>query len=164
MRLTDFLDRAAALWPDRVAFVDGVFRPSYREVAQLTQRIASGLASAGLMPGDRVAILSENDARAFIVMLAAQRAGGIYVPLNARNTTAANADLLNGTGAKFLVLHESFAALGEELRREARSVRLTIGVEEDFGDCDYARLAASDGPVPDLPDDPHRVMTILPTG
>jgi acyl-CoA synthetase (AMP-forming)/AMP-acid ligase II len=118
----------------------------------------------GLLPGDRFAILSENDSRAFILMLAAQRAGGIYVPLNARNTEATNADLLNETGAKFLALHESFAASGEELRRQSPSVQFTIGFARQTGDCDYPTLAVSDGPVPDLPDDPHRVMTILPTG
>jgi acyl-CoA synthetase (AMP-forming)/AMP-acid ligase II len=164
MRLTDFLDRAAAFNPERTAFVDGAFRPSYQEVKAFTQRIAAGLVEAGLREGDRVAVLSENDARAFILMMGVHRAGGIYVPLNARNTLAANADLLDSTAAAFLALHETFAGLGKDLRGGAPSVRLTIGFGKGTGDLDYETLAACDGPVPDLSDDPHRVMTILPTG
>lgn len=164
MRLIDFLDRAADLNPRRIACVDGDLRLDYAQVRELTRRISAGLAAAGLRAGARLAILSENDARAFIVMLAAQRAGGIYVPLNMRNSVEANADLLRTTGAEFLVFHEACSESAAALRKAVADVRLTIGLGRDAGDTDYESLAACRDEVPDIDENPHRIMTILPTG
>ncbi len=165
MRLIDFLDRAANLHPTRIAFVDGTYRPDYREVADLTRRLAAGLCEQGLKVGDRVSVLSENDARAFIIMLAIQRAGGIYVPLNARNTVDANASLMDSTGSSILVFHDAFAADIASLRASVPSVQLSISLNNpELGDITYAQLTQSSGPVPDLPYAPSSVMTIFPTG
>src|SRR5947199_9202809 len=56
----DFLHRAAYLYPDKVAVVDGGRRYSYRQLADRSWRLASALRSAGLGKGGRVATLLFN--------------------------------------------------------------------------------------------------------
>lgn len=51
MRLFDFFDRGAALWPDRDFLVDDARRFTYREAQQLTHRIAGAMHAGGFPPG-----------------------------------------------------------------------------------------------------------------
>jgi non-ribosomal peptide synthetase component F len=53
----DFLYRAAYVYPDKAAVVEGERRYSYRQLAERSWRLANALRSAGLAKGDRVATL-----------------------------------------------------------------------------------------------------------
>ena len=48
-----FFRRAADVYGNRTAVVDGAARLSYREFAARCARLAEGLRAAGLRPGDR---------------------------------------------------------------------------------------------------------------
>src|SRR5215468_11726205 len=57
----DFLQRAAYMYPDKVAIVHGGGRRySYRQLAERSWRLANALRSAGLAKADRVATLLFN--------------------------------------------------------------------------------------------------------
>ncbi|MEC8462003.1 MAG: AMP-binding protein, partial [Pseudomonadota bacterium] len=51
------LSRAVENFPDRIAFVDGDSRLTYRELGRRVNQLANGLRALGLNKGDRVAIL-----------------------------------------------------------------------------------------------------------
>jgi len=55
-----FLDRASAVFGDRVAVVDGERRFTYRELADRSAALRGLLAARGISPGDRVAALCSN--------------------------------------------------------------------------------------------------------
>ena len=55
-----FLHRAAYMYPEKIAVVDGERRYSYAALAQRSWRLANSLRSAGLRKGDRVATLLFN--------------------------------------------------------------------------------------------------------
>ena len=55
-----FLQRAAAVHPDRTAIIDGTRSLTYREMAAQVTRLAQALTARGLRPGDRVAYLAPN--------------------------------------------------------------------------------------------------------
>jgi hypothetical protein len=57
-------DQAAALWPDRQAFVvcDQGVRLTFAEMKREVDRLAAGLLALSLQPGDRVGIWSPNNA------------------------------------------------------------------------------------------------------
>src|SRR5215471_2575979 len=76
----DFLHRAAYLYPDRVAVVDGEQRYSYRQLAERSWRLANALRSAGLRKGDRVATLLFNSPAMLEAHFGVPAAGGILVP------------------------------------------------------------------------------------
>src|SRR5262245_10269290 len=55
-----FLERAAAVYPDKPAVIHEERRYSYREFRERCHRLASALAKAGVAVGDTVAVLSPN--------------------------------------------------------------------------------------------------------
>ena len=60
-----FLDRAAAVWPERTAIVHGPLRRSWGETATRCRRLASPLRRWGFGPGSTVAFLAANTPELF---------------------------------------------------------------------------------------------------
>lgn len=56
----NFLQRAAAVFAERTAVVDGDLRYDYAEFWDRAQRLAGALVERGVQPGDRVAVLAPN--------------------------------------------------------------------------------------------------------
>jgi fatty-acyl-CoA synthase len=56
----DFLRRAAAVYPDKIAVIHGSQRTSYRELYARACRLASALLARGIGRGDTVAIMAPN--------------------------------------------------------------------------------------------------------
>src|SRR5262245_28149688 len=81
-----FLWRAAGLFPDRVAVVNGERRLTYGELGDRVRRLAGALRAAGLQPGDRVAYLCPNTPAMLEGAMAVPAAGGVIVPINTRLT------------------------------------------------------------------------------
>src|SRR5579862_8739232 len=81
-----YFRRAAAVYGDRVAVIDGDLRLTYGRFAARCAGLAAGLRAGGLRPGDRAALLSWNTHRALECYYAVPLAGGILVPLNTRLT------------------------------------------------------------------------------
>src|SRR5581483_372471 len=100
----DFLDRAAYVYPEKTAMVDGERRYSYRELAERSWRLANALRSAGLSKGDRVATLLFNSAPMLEAHFGVPAAGGILVAINNRLAGAEVEYILEHSGARFLLL------------------------------------------------------------
>ncbi len=63
-------------------------RWSYRDMLDLSGRLARRLVERGVAPGDRVAVQVEKSAEALMLYLACLRAGAVYLPLNTAYTLA----------------------------------------------------------------------------
>ena len=55
-----FLERSAAVFPDRLAIAHGPLRRNYREFHARTKKLASALAKRGFGRGDTVAVILAN--------------------------------------------------------------------------------------------------------
>ena len=77
------VDRAARLWPDRVAWT---FDPgeslTFAQVARRSGGLAAALAQRGITAGDRVAVILTNCAEFPLTWLALARLGAAMVPVN----------------------------------------------------------------------------------
>ena len=80
MLITDFLDRANRLYPDKVAIVDGARRFTYREFKERVDRLSNALLDLGIERGDRVCILSPNSHFFLESFYATAQTGIILVP------------------------------------------------------------------------------------
>ena len=80
----DFLRRAAYVYPEKIAVVDGERRYSYGQLAERSWRLANALRSAGLRKGDRVATLLFNSSPMLEAHFGVPAAGGILVAINNR--------------------------------------------------------------------------------
>jgi fatty-acyl-CoA synthase len=107
----DFLSRAAYMYPEKVAIVDGERRYSYREFAERSWRLANALTSAGLRKGERVATLLFNSAPMLEAHFAVPAAGGVLVAINNRLSSAEVAYILQHSGARYLLLATELESL-----------------------------------------------------
>jgi long-chain acyl-CoA synthetase len=97
------LSETAHAAPDRpVAVFDGG-RLTYRELDQASDRLAAGLAAAGIEPGDRVALQLPNIAQFLISYFGILKAGGVVVPLNVLLRAPEIAFHLGDSGARVLI-------------------------------------------------------------
>ena len=82
--INDFLRRAAKLYPDKTAIVDGASRFTYREYQERANQLAHALLELGVKQGDRVCILSPNSHFFLESYYGVTQIGAILVPLNYR--------------------------------------------------------------------------------
>ena len=118
MRLADYLDKGASLDPDAPCLTTEGETRTYGEVRQLSVAIAGALAARGIVPGERVAVLSGNDPTAFTCVFGISRAGAVWCPINPRNEAAENRELLDLFGCRALFFSMSFAPLVTKIRDE----------------------------------------------
>jgi O-succinylbenzoic acid--CoA ligase len=78
------LERSVRARPDADAVVFEGLRWSYRELDERVGRLAGGLEAAGVVAGDRVALLLSNRPGFLVALYAAQRLGAIAVPVSIR--------------------------------------------------------------------------------
>ena len=79
-----FLDRAAAVFADRTAIIDGERRFTYRELSDRCRRLAGALAGTGAGREDRVAALCANSHVMLELHHAVPMTGAVLVTLNTR--------------------------------------------------------------------------------
>ncbi len=115
MGLTAYLDKGASLGRAAPCLtLDGVSL-SYGEVQDLSHAVAGALARSGVRAGDKVAILSGNDAHAFACVFGIARRGAVWCPINPRNTAAENRELLALFDCVALLYARPYAAVAEGL-------------------------------------------------
>ncbi|MGH3165927.1 MAG: acyl-CoA synthetase [Trebonia sp.] len=130
MRLTEFLDKGASLHPDAPCLTmagtgagtgagtragAGAGTMTYADVQRLSWSVARALDRSGVLPGDKVAILSGNDPVAFGFVFGIARAGAVWCPVNPRNEAAENEELLDLFDCCCLIYARSFAPAVEKI-------------------------------------------------
>jgi acyl-CoA synthetase (AMP-forming)/AMP-acid ligase II len=132
----DFLSRAAYMYPEKVAVVDGDHRYSYRQLAERSWRLANGLRMAGLSKGDRVATLLFNSAPNLEAHFGVPAAGGVLVAVNHRLASQEVGYILKHSGARFLLLDAELESLVAPLALSGVTVircANTGDVEDPYG-------------------------------
>jgi len=82
--LFDIVARNARLYPNRVAFIFEAERVTHAAYLARVERLAAGLARVGIVPGDRIVMLSQNNLEFVDLYGAVARLGAILVPINWR--------------------------------------------------------------------------------
>jgi fatty-acyl-CoA synthase len=99
-----FLRRAARLFPDRTAVVDGTRRYPYRTLQERVNRLANALQHLGVGTGDKVAVLSPNSHRMLEAFFAVPQLGAVLTPLNYRLTSPEFAYILAHSETKVVLV------------------------------------------------------------
>ena len=106
-----FLDRAAAVYPDRPAVIHGERRYSWRETAERCRRLGSALARRGIGKGDTVAILAPNIPEMIEAHFGVPMTGAVLNALNIRLDAETIAFQLGHGGARLLIADREFSGL-----------------------------------------------------
>jgi long-chain acyl-CoA synthetase len=106
----DMWNRRVAKTPTRTAFRfhDGAaWRPmTFAEADAAAREIAAGLVAAGLVPGDRVCLLSQTRLEWALCDVAILLAGGVTVPIYASNTADQCEFIVRDAGAKLVIVED----------------------------------------------------------
>jgi len=102
------LERAAELFGEREALVDGDLRVNYVELLGQVDEAARSLVAIGIEAGDRVAIWAQNIAEWVIAACAIHRSGAVLVPLNTRCKRPEATYILDNAGVRLLFTVSEF--------------------------------------------------------
>ncbi len=94
--------------PDAVAYRTPARNWTLAEVAQASSRIAQGLRTLGIRPGDRVAALTKHTAECILLTLAACKVGAVFMPVNWRLAAPEAEFIINDGKARFLMVDAAF--------------------------------------------------------
>jgi long-chain acyl-CoA synthetase len=153
MLIDDLLQRAVNEHPARLAVVSGDVRLTYLEFEERVERLAAALATLGIQPDERVAILDKNDHRWLELYFALPRIGAVAVPLNYRLAPRELAYVLEDSTATTLLFGDEYRPTVETLQKSVSSVRNWISFgTPGSGELGYEQiLAAAAGPAPRPP-------------
>lgn len=133
MRLIDYLDKGAMLGEGSPCLTMGTADLSYGDVQRTSHRVARALQRSGIAPGDKVAVLSSNDALAFACVFGISRAGAVWCPVNPRNEASENRFVLDAFDCSCLIFHSAYAPMVEQMRAQLPKVRQFVCLDAAFG-------------------------------
>ncbi|KAA9154172.1 ATP-dependent acyl-CoA ligase [Amycolatopsis acidicola] len=124
--LVTLLRRAAAQWPDRVAWIfdEPGRRFTFAEVEQRSTSLALALLELGVAHGDRVAVMLRNEPEFPLLWLALAKIGAVLVPVNTGYREFDGAHVLRHSGARFAVTSPEFTGLLDRIAPETALERV----------------------------------------
>ena len=129
-----FLERAASVYPDKVAVIDGERRITYRQFYERCRRFADALRRRGIGRGDTVAVLAPNVPALLEAHYAVPMAGAVLNALNYRLDARTIAFILGHGAAKLLIADREFGPLAMGALREfGRDLPLVEIADSDNG-------------------------------
>jgi acyl-CoA synthetase (AMP-forming)/AMP-acid ligase II len=126
MRLIgDIVRLGAKRHPDREALISEKETVTYRQLNQLVNKLAHGLLSEGVRPGDRIALLGMNSINWIVANLAIAKCGGIVTALNFRYKSGELVYAINNSESSMLIYGPEFDPIVAEAKAEfGRDVKL----------------------------------------
>ncbi|MEY2435798.1 MAG: hypothetical protein QOF97_634 [Acidimicrobiaceae bacterium] len=135
LTVTDHIERAELVYPDRVGVVDepnppggGLGTLTYRRMAELARAQAAALDERGVTQGERVAIVSQNAARLLVSFFGVSGFGRVLVPVNFRLSHEEIAYIVEHSGASMLLFDPE---LEDTLDGIECKHRLRLGADTD---------------------------------
>ena len=128
-----FLERAAAVFPERPAVVHGSQRFTWRQAAERCRRLASALSKRGIGLGDTVSVMCPNTPPMWEAHLGVPMTGAVLNALNVRLDADTIAFILEHGEAKVLITDSEFhGTIAAALKRLDREI-LVIDVDDPQG-------------------------------
>jgi crotonobetaine/carnitine-CoA ligase len=141
MTVADLLEQRADDHPDKILVTCAEDRRTYREAADVAERLAGALDSAGVAAGDRVAFLVPNRMERIDLFFGCARLGAVQVPLNTFLKGQFLRHQLADSGATTAVVDGPGLAAVAPLLPTLPELERLIVLYDDAGD----------GPVPPVP-------------
>ncbi len=120
-----FIERAAEVYPQRLAVVHGQLRRTWSEVYSRCRRLASALARRGIGKGDTVAVMLPNTPPMVEAHFGIPMTGAVLNALNTRLDAETIAFMLDHGEAKAVIVDPEFAGVMEKaiaLRKNSRPI------------------------------------------
>ena len=129
-----FLERAAAVFPDRTAIVHGARTWTYAQFYERARRLASALAQRGIGRGDTVSVMLANTPAMLDAHYGVAMTGAVLNTLNTRLDAAILAFTLDHAETKVLITDREYSKVIKEALAGAKAKPLVI----DYDDPEYS--------------------------
>ncbi|MBO6512026.1 MAG: AMP-binding protein [Roseibium sp.] len=148
-----FLERTAAIFPDRTAVIYHDRAYTWSEVLERTTRIAASLKARGIGLGDTVSVMAANTPELFELHYAVPMAGAVLNTINTRLEAETVAYILDHSDAKLVIADTAFSSV-IETAMDLNGDRLpVVNIVDDhgpgvnrIGDETYEQLVANGDP------------------
>ncbi|WP_339488732.1 acyl-CoA synthetase [Pseudomonas sp. EL_65y_Pfl2_R95] len=148
-----FLERAAFVYPQKLALINGGLRQTWGETYSRCVRFASALAQRGIGLGDTVAVIAPNGQAMFEAHFAVPMCGAVLNAINTRLDAETIAFILQHGEAKVLLVDKEFSDTVERALGQMAKRPLVIGIDDAeylegvlIGELDYEALLAEGDP------------------
>ena len=139
-----FIDRAARVYPERLAMIHGQVRRNWRQTYQRCQQLASALRACGIGQGDTVSIIAPNIPEHFELHFAAPMCGAVLNSINIRLDADSFAFILQHAETKVLFVDKEFSEAVSTALEQLPIRPLVIDIDDPtwpegelIGECDY---------------------------
>jgi len=149
-----FLERAAYVYPDRVAVIHGKRRYSWSEIYARCRRLGSALVRRGIGQGDTVTAMLANTPEMYECHFGVPMTGAVLNTLNTRLDADAIGFMLNHGEAKLIITDREFSAtISQALKKIDRKIPVIdvddpeyTGPGDRLGAKDYEQLLTEGDP------------------
>lgn len=148
-----FLDRTAAVYPQRTAIIHGAVRQSWAVTRERCYRLASALVKLGVQAGDTVSIIAPNTPAMLEAHFGVPLSGAVLNAINCRLDAEGVAFILRHGECKVLLVDREFAPLVasalQGMDHRPRLIDINDHLAPDgapIGETDYESLLASGDP------------------
>jgi fatty-acyl-CoA synthase len=125
-----FIERAAGVYPQRLAVVHGRQRFTWKETYGRSRRLASALARRGIGTGDTVAVMLPNIPAMYEAHFGVPMCGAVLNTLNTRLDAEAIAFMLKHGEAKVLITDREFSGTVQRALSSTQPKPLVIDVDD----------------------------------
>lgn len=132
--LGDFVEGAAKVWSDRVAFIHNEREKTYRQFRDDVVSLENILSGRGIKKGDKIALVCENSYEWVISYFAVIGVGGIIVPVDVEIPIPKIAKLLEENNIGKVICSPKYSGISDILDAEAFwTDELYLSVENNSG-------------------------------
>ena len=121
----------ARRYPDKKALIMDEAFLTFDQLNRLTNRIAHGLGSIGLRPGDRVALWTHNCLDFIPIVFAVWKCGGVIVPINFRFKAEEASYVLENAQPRVIFHEQELASRVEEALKKHYAPVMPVSISGD---------------------------------
>jgi fatty-acyl-CoA synthase len=148
-----FIERAAYVYPKRLAVVHGARRFTWEETYARCRRLASALARRGIGKNDTVAVMAPNTPPMYEAHFGVPMCGAVLNTLNTRLDAATIAFMLGHGGARVLITDREYSGVVADALSQLTKKPLVIDIDDPaapegklLGEMTYEALLAEGDP------------------
>jgi fatty-acyl-CoA synthase len=128
------LYRAVDLYSRKIGVVDGAQSFTYGQFGERCERLAGGLISLGVQPGDRVAYLSFNNHQLLEGYFGVLLAGAVVMPLNVRLAASEIAAIIRHAAPRVLIYEPEFQSIVDGLPGVSPILEYAVEIGKQYED------------------------------
>ncbi|PWB53866.1 MAG: long-chain fatty acid--CoA ligase [Anaerolineales bacterium] len=124
--LFGLLEESARKYPDSPCTIFKGAVTTYRQMDEITDRLAAGIAKLGIKKGDRVGIFMPNTPQFVITFFAILKAGGVVVSINPLYSAREIIHQVNDAGIEFIFVMSNFYNLVKQAQPNTKIKKVIV--------------------------------------